>query len=133
MNPILMRPAAHLLALPFLFALFAACDGEERGVQPVTEVVREITTGIRPKMRVEVSVKASAEEPTAEDIATRKKLEDRIEQENIGRLISSGGGAGYYDVTVEVDDTAEAIPRIQEILRSMELARDAKFKVMEVR
>ena len=117
-NPLSPR-SAILIGL-----LLAACGAEEG-------FVRDITTELRPKMRVEVSVKASAEDPTPEDILSRKKLEDRIEQENIGRLVSSGGGAGYYDVTVEVENTAEAIPRIQEVLRSMDLDRDAKLKVME--
>ena len=94
------------------------------------EIVREVTTGIRTTSRVEVSVKASAEEPTAADIEVRRKIEDRIEQENIGRLISSGAAAGYSQVTVEVENTAEAIPRIQDILRSMDLDRDAKFRVI---
>src|SRR5687767_8060513 len=114
----------------FFIVYLIACGGNEAGVQPAAEIIREVTTGIRSNARVHVSVRASAEEPTPEDIELRKRLEDRIEQENIGRLISSSGGAGYVDLVVEVENTADAIPRIQEILRSMDAARDASFKVI---
>ena len=113
-----------------ILIFLAACARNETGVQPATEVIREVTTGMRSNARVQVSMKATAEEPTAEDIAMRKKLEDAIEAENIGRLISSSGGAGYVDIVVEVENTADAIPRIQEILRSMDAARHASFKVI---
>lgn len=118
------------MRVPALLLLLFACGRNEVGIQPATEIVREVTTGIRTNARVQVSVKASAEEPTAEDLAMRKNLEDRIEQENIGRLVSSSGGAGFVDVVVEVENTADAIARIQEILKSMDAARDASFKVI---
>lgn len=118
-----MRP---LLAA---FLLFAACGGNEPGVQSATEVAREVTTGMRAKARVQVSIKASAEEPTPEDLELRRRIEDRIEQENAGRLVSSGGGAGFFDITVEVENTADGIDRIQDILRALEVRRETNFKV----
>lgn len=102
-------------ALPLL-CLLAACGDS-------SEVIRDVTAGLRTTSRVEVSVKA-------EEADVQKTLENRIEQENIGRLVSSGLAAGYYQVTVEVENTADAIPRIQDILRSMDLDRDAKFRVI---
>ena len=115
--------------LPSLI-LVLACGGTEPGVQSATEIAREVTTGMRTKARVQVSVKASAEEPTQEDLELRKKIEDRIEQDNIGRLVSAGGGAGFIDITVEVENTADAIDKIQEIVRSLDVAREASFKVL---
>ena len=114
----------------FIAVTLIGCGQNEAGVQPATEVIREVTTGMRSNARVQVSVKASAEEPMPADIEMRKRLEDRIEAENIGRLISSSGGAGYVDIVIEVESTADAIPRIQEILREMDVARDASFKVI---
>ena len=113
-----------------LIVMTACSGGDETGVQPATEVIREVTTGMRSNARVQVSMRASAEVPTPEDIEMRKRLEDAIEAENIGRLVSSSGGAGYVDIVVEVENTADAIPRIQEILRSMDAARHATFKVI---
>jgi hypothetical protein len=113
---------------PLIFLL--ACGGNEPGVQSATEIAREVTTGMRTKARVEVSVKASAEEPTPDDLALRKRIEDRIEQENVGRLVSAGGGAGYMTITVEVENTADSIDKIQKILRSLEVDREINFKVL---
>ena len=110
--------------------LLTACGRNETGVQSASEIIREVASGIRTAHRVQVSVKASAEEPAPEDIEIRRSIENRIEQENIGRLVSSGGGAGEIWVVVEVDNTAEAIPRMQEIVRSMDLARQSSFKVI---
>ncbi|HUP50767.1 MAG TPA: hypothetical protein VNA04_18480 [Thermoanaerobaculia bacterium] len=118
------------LAVPLLLLAFSACGPSEPGVQPATEIIREVGGAMRPKMRVQVSIKAGAEEPGAEDLELRRRLEEQIEQENIGRLVSSGAGAGQFDVTVEVENTAEAIPRIQAILRSMNLERRASFRVI---
>src|SRR5688572_1573022 len=80
--------------LPSLM-LVLSCGANEPGVQSATEIAREVTTGMRSRARVQVSVKASAEDPGQEDLDLRKKIEDRIEQQNIGRLVSSGGGAGF--------------------------------------
>jgi hypothetical protein len=115
--------------LPSLM-LVLSCGANEPGVQSATEVAREVTTGMRSRARVQVSVKASAEDPGQEDLDLRKKIEDRIEQQNIGRLVSSGGGAGFVDITVEVDNTADAIEKIQEIVRSLDVARETSFKVL---
>ena len=119
-----------LSCLALILPLSTACGGDEAGVHSASEIIREVTAEIRTEHRVQVSVKASAEEPSPEDIEIRRSIENRIEQENIGRLVSSGGGAGEIWVVVEVDNTAEAIPRIQEIIRSMDLTRESSFKVI---
>ena len=123
-----MRLPSSVVFLTLL--LTASCGGNEAGVQSASEIIRKVSSEIRTAHRVQVSVKASAEEPTAEDLEVRRNIENRIEQANIGRLVSSGAGAGETWVVVEVDNTAEAIPRLQEILRSMDLARQSSFKVI---
>lgn len=119
-------------ARPILPALLLclACGGNEPGVQSATDIAREVTTGMRSKARVVVSVKASAEEPTPDDLDLRRRIEERIEQENAGRLVSTGGGAGFIEITVEVENTADSIDKIQEILRSLEVDRETSFKVL---
>ena len=108
--------------------LLVACGGETR--RTAQEVVGEVTSGIRDKQRVQIFIKASAEDPTPEDIELRKSIETRIEQENIGRVVSSGGGAGFIDVTVEVENTAVAIPRLRTVLQSAEVMSRSSFKVL---
>jgi len=122
--------AMHKRALLPSLMLVLSCGANEPGVQSATEIAREVTTGMRSRARVQVSVKASAEDPAQEDLDLRKRIEDRIEQQNIGRLVSSGGGAGFIDITVEVDNTADAIEKIQEIVRSLDVARETSFKVL---
>jgi hypothetical protein len=108
--------------------LLVACGGETR--RTAQDVVGEVTSGLRDKQRVQISIKASAEDPTPEDIELRKSIETRIEQENIGRVVSSGGGAGFIDVTVEVENTAVAIPRLRTLLQSAEVMSRSSFKVL---
>lgn len=109
-----------------LLLLFAAC---RREASAIDEVMRGVSSELRPKARVQVIVKASAEEPTAADLALRKSIEDRIEQENIGRLVSSGAGRGFIDVTVEVENTAEAISRLRKVLQSLDVLPKSSFRV----
>ena len=113
-----------------LAILFAACGKEDIGVQSPSEVMREVSTGLRETYRVQMSVRASAEDPTPEDLDLRKRIEDRIDAENIGRLVSSSGGAGRMEIVVEVDDTAAAISKMQNALRALDFQRDVTFKVL---
>ena len=113
-----------------LVVALAACGGEGAGVQAPSEVIREVSTGLRQTYRVQMSVRASAEEPAAEDVALRKQIEDRIDAENIGRLVSSSGGAGRMEIIVEVDDTPTAISKMQNALRDLDVQRDVTFKVL---
>ena len=69
-------------------------------------------------------------QPTPDDLDLRRRIEERIEQENAGRLVSTGGGAGFIEITVEVENTADSIDKIQEILRSLEVDRETSFKVL---
>lgn len=108
--------------------LLVACQVETR--KAARDVIGEVTSGIQEKYRVQVSIKASAEDPTPEDIELRKSLENRIEQENIGRLVSSGAGAGTIDITVEVENTAVAIPRLRSVLQSAGVLSRSSFKVL---
>ena len=113
--------AISLIAL----VLFSGGCGES-----ATEVARELATGLRETYRVQVSVKASAEDPTPEDLALRKRIEDAIEQQNIGRLVAASGGSGQIEVVVEVENTAEAIPKLQEIVKELGVERAASYKVV---
>jgi hypothetical protein len=105
-----------LLLLLFL----GACQAKES-----VELVKEVSTELRPKARVQVIVRSEEE-----DLALRKQIEDRIEQEGIGRVVSSGAGSGQIDITVEVDNTAEAIPRIRKIALELGVLPKTTYRIL---
>ena len=104
----------------FVLLLLAGCQAKE-----AVNLVKDVSTEMRGKSRVQVIVRTEEE-----DLTLRKALEDRIEQQGIGRVISSGAGAGQIDVTVEVENTAEAIPKIRKILLEMCVLPRANYKVV---
>jgi hypothetical protein len=116
-----MRNASILL-----IAVLAACGKTE----PATDFLREVTTAAREKARVQMSIRASAEEPTPEDLALRKQIEDRIEQERLGRLVSAGAGGGYIDVVVEVDNSSAGIAQLRRIAQDLGVVTRTSFKVI---
>lgn len=68
--------------------------------------------------------------PTAEELAVRKQIEDRILDERVGRIKESAAGAGHYDLTVEVDSTNDAVPKIRAILRDAGVMDRATVRVV---
>jgi hypothetical protein len=109
-----------------LLILFACGKNE---TSSTVDLVKTIATESRTKPHVEVSVKLNGEQPVPEELALQKTIEDRIEQAHIGRLISSGSNAGYLNVTVEVDNTADAIAKLRTILQNVGALNRASFKV----
>ena len=114
----------------FVALLVLGCGGagREETSKAATDLLKEVSTEVREKSLVTINVKASAEEPTPEDLQLRKAIEDAIEQQGIGRLVSASGGSGQMEVTVEVENSAEAIPRLREILRTLEVLPRAGFR-----
>ena len=104
----------------FVLLLLAGCRAKE-----AVDLVKDVSTEMREKSRVQVIVRTEEE-----DLTLRKALEDRIEQQGIGRIVSSGAGGGQIDVTIEVDNTAEAIPKIRKILLEMGVLPKANYKVV---
>lgn len=115
--------SSALCLLPFL----VACGKNE--TSSTVDLVKTIATESRTKPRVEVSVKLNGEQPVPEDLALQKEIEDRIEQAHIGRLISSGSESGYMNITVEVDNTADAIAKLRMILQNAGALNRSSFKV----
>jgi hypothetical protein len=116
-----MRATIILLTL-----LLVACGPSE----PATDFLREVTTAAREKSRVQMLVRATAEEPTDKDLALRKSIEDRIEQDRIGRLVSAGAGAGFIDVIVEVDNTSAGIAQLRRVAQDAGVSDRVSFKVV---
>lgn len=105
--------------------LLVAC-----GKDDPTNLVRDVATEVKDRPRVQLIVKISGEQPTPEELQLRKSLEDRIDNERIGRLISSGAGSGQMDITVEVDNTADAITSLRKIVLDAGVLKRSSFKVL---
>lgn len=95
-----------------------------------TNLIRDVATEVKDKPRVQLIVKIAGEVPTAEELQLRRSLEDRIDNERIGRLISSGAGSGQMEITVEVDNTADAIAALRKIALDSGVLRQSSFKVI---
>jgi hypothetical protein len=69
------------------------------------------------------------EMPSAEDLQLRKQIEEAIEKEGIGRVKVADAGVGHFEIQVEVDSTAEAMPRIRDLLESFEVLERSTVSV----
>ncbi len=124
-----MRSVSLTVAAVLLCGLeLVACRKVERSSG--VDLAREVATQIRERPRVQLFVKLAGEEATKEELDLRHRIEERIEQQNIGRLISSGSGSGFMDVTVEVENTADAISQLRKVLQSFGLLKRSSFKVI---
>ena len=100
--------------------LLTACGRDEVTADDAAKVVRETLTEIREKSVVKIQVRLEKTEmPSADDLQLRKQIEEAIELEEIGTVKLSESGVGHFDIRVEVDSTAEALPRIRDLLESL--------------
>jgi hypothetical protein len=107
---------------------FAACGGTESA--EVNEVVKQSVDALRNKERVVIQVRLEKSElPSDVELAERRRLEEEIEVGRIGRIITTGAGVGYYDITIEVDSSADAVPRIEAMLRAENLRERTTLRV----
>jgi hypothetical protein len=116
------REAQSLLLLSVL--LFAGCRKAS-----TIDLIHEVATEARKKPYVQVMIRATAEEATPQDLELLRSIEDRIERANVGRLVSSGSAAGYLNLTIEVDKTAEAIEKLRGVLKAAGVLDRSSFKV----
>jgi hypothetical protein len=111
----------------FVFVLLlAACAKGERPADLVHQVAEEVKT----KPRVEVSIKLPKDDATPADLQLQRTIEDHIERQNVGRLVNSGSRPGALFITVEVDQTADAIEKLRTVMRSEGVLDRASFRVI---
>ena len=115
-------------SLPALIVILAlGCAKQETaGV----DLLKQVTAEAKEKPRVEVKVKMAGDERTPADDALLRSLESKIEDQHVGRLVSSGYEPGYMTVTVEVDNTADAIATLRKVLLDAGVLKDAGFRVL---
>jgi hypothetical protein len=112
------------MAIVFLFSL--ACTKGEKPADLIHQVAEEVKT----KPRVEVSIKLPKDDPTPADLQMQKTIEDHIERQNVGRLVNSGSRPGSLFITVEVEQTADAIEKLRTVMRSEGVLDRASFRVI---
>jgi hypothetical protein len=83
------------------------------------EIVREAVGEMREKDTVKIQVRLEKTEmPSEEELQLRRRIEEAIEKEGIGRIKVADAGVGHIDISVEVDSTADAMPRIRDLLET---------------
>ena len=108
-----------------------ACGKSEVTADDAAKVVRETLSEVREKSVVKIQVRLEKTEmPSAEDLRLRKQIEEAIEKEGIGRVKLADAGVGRFDVHVEVDSTAEAMPRIRDLLESFEVLERSTVSIV---
>jgi len=114
-------PLVLLIAITLLFG----CRGE------TADVVKRTIAETRQKTRVEVQIRLEKSDlPAPEELDQQRKMESQIEQQHIGSVVKSESGVGYYDFTVEVDDTTTAIPRLRTLLANAGLLARSTIKIV---
>jgi hypothetical protein len=116
-----------IVFLPFL--LLCVCAKSER--MSTADLVKQVAGEARPKMRVEVVIRASADQATPEDQALLRSIEDAVERKNVGRLVSSGTQPGQLFLIVEVENTADATTTLRSILKTAGVRNRSSFKVIQ--
>jgi hypothetical protein len=114
--------------IALVLLLLAACGKDESAS---VDLLKQVASEVKTKPHVQVSVKMAGDQPTPGDEALLKKLETRIDDAHIGRLVSSGFEPGYMKVRVEVENTADAITKLRAILLDEGLLKTAAFRVIE--
>ncbi len=110
-----------------LLLLVGCAKSEKTGA---VDLIHEVGSEVRTKPRIAVDVKLSQEQPTPSDLDLQRSLEDRIEREHIGRLVSSGSHAGSLFIVVEVEQTADAMEKLRALLRSAGVLQQSSFRVI---
>ena len=120
-----MSPTRVETAFALIMFVAVAC-GEKSGT---VDLVKTVASEARTKPRVIASIKMNSDQAAASDLALLKSIEDRIEEAHIGRLISSGSNAGFLTLTIEVDNTADAITRLRQVMTASGVSNRASFRV----
>ena len=107
----------------------AAC-----GKNAPTDTIRQTIAEARTKPEVQIQIRLLENElPNPDALLLRRRIEDQIEQQHVGTVVSDGSDIGHMDIRVQVDNTVSAIPRIQKILDSNGVLSRSSVKVAEAR
>jgi hypothetical protein len=102
--------------------LLAACKGGERDA--TAAAVKETYDAVRPKQLVVVKVRD-------EDVALRNAIEDQLVAQRVGTVVERAAGAGFVSLSLEVESTADAVPRVRAILRELDLLEKTSVEIRQ--
>lgn len=112
--------------------LLTACGKSEVTREDAEKVIRETLSEAREKETVQVQVRLDKTEmPSDQDLELRRKIEEAIDKEGIGRLKVADSGVGYIEINVEVDSTAEAVPRIRDLLETFGVLERSTVRIVQ--
>lgn len=122
-----MKRFALLLTL-----LLAACGETGVTAEDAEKVVKETLSEVREKETVRIQVRLDKTEmPSEQDLELRRKIEEAIDKEGIGNLKVADAGVGYIEINVEVDSTAESVPRIRDLLETFGLLERSTVRIVQ--
>jgi hypothetical protein len=109
-----MKRIVLLLALAL-----AACGKSEVTAEDAEKAVRETLSAMGQKEVVRIVIRLEKTElPSAEELELRRKIEEAIAKEGIGQLKVADAGVGYVEINVEVESSADAVPRLRDLLET---------------
>jgi hypothetical protein len=112
-----------------IFLLVCAC---RRSEQNALDVVHQAIDDARTKPRVEIQIRlAGSDPPSPADLQLQRAMEDRIEREHIGRVISTGSGPGSMSLEIEVDETVISIGKLRALLHSAGVLNRSTVKIVQ--
>jgi len=107
--------------------LLAACGRSEHPLDTIHQTIDEART----KPRVQIQIRLDGTDPSPADLQLQRTIEERIEREHIGRVVSSGSTPGAMNITVEVDETVNSIDKIRRLLREAGVLNRSWVKIAE--
>jgi hypothetical protein len=94
------------------------------------EVIKQTVSEVRTKQRVVVQIRLPDNGyPSDKDLQLRQSIEKQIEELHIGVIAGQESGPGRMDMTIEVENTVVAIPRIQGLLRESGVLETSTIRV----
>jgi hypothetical protein len=104
------------------------------GKNAPTDTIRQTIAEARTKPEVQIQIRLVENDlPNADALALRRRIEDQIELQHVGTVVSDGSDVGHLDIRVQVDNTVSAIPRIQKILDTNGVLSRSSVKIAEAR
>ncbi len=115
-----------------LCVLSLACGKSEITAKDAEQVVKETIAATRDQNVVKIQIRLEKTEmPSAEDLALRRKIEEAIEHEEIGRVVVADAGVGHIDISVEVASTADGVPRLRDLLETFGVLERSTVSIAE--
>lgn len=112
--------------------LLLACGREDVTTEDAEKVVKETLSEFREKDTVRIQVRLEKTGmPSDQDLELRRKIEEAIDKEGIGDLKVADAGVGYIEINVEVDSTAESVPRIRDLLETFGVLERSTVSIVQ--